>query len=103
MSPRKSDQLPAPELGNAVPASAAVGAAAVPEHHDAVSHGRPWWSWAKANAWVPVAIVLLIPLGHLVEGDAFSRYAQRIITLVGYNIILAVSLQLINGVSGQFS
>jgi ABC-type branched-subunit amino acid transport system permease subunit len=103
MSPRKSDQLPAPELGNPAPASAAVGSAAVPEHHDAVSHGRPWWSWTKANAWLPVAILLLIPLGHLVEGDAFSRYAQRIITLVGYNIILAVSLQLINGVSGQFS
>jgi branched-chain amino acid transport system permease protein len=103
MSPRKSDQLPAPELGNPPPASAAVGSAAVPEHHDPTSHGRPAWASARANLWVPIAIALLIPLAAFVQGDTLSRYSQRIITLVGYNIILAVSLQLINGVSGQFS
>src|SRR3954471_20793438 len=103
MSPRKSDQLPAPELGNPPPASAAAGAVAPPEHHDPTSHGRPGWASARANLWVPIAIALLIPLAAFVQGDTLSRYRQRILTLVGSHIILAVSLQLINGVSGQFS
>src|SRR3954471_5612605 len=103
MSPRKSDQLPAPELGNPPPASAAAGAVAPPEHHDPTSHGRPGWASARANLWVPIAIALLIPLAAFVQGDTLSRYRQRILTLVGSHIILAVSLQLINGYSGQFS
>ncbi|HEY7117000.1 MAG TPA: branched-chain amino acid ABC transporter permease [Tepidisphaeraceae bacterium] len=57
----------------------------------------------KANAWVPLAIVLLVPLAAFVESDVVGRYNARIVTLIGYNVILAVSLQLINGVSGQFS
>src|SRR4051812_31823034 len=38
-----------------------------------------------------------------VEGKFVGAYNQRIVMLIGFNIILAVSLQLINGFSGQFS
>ena len=41
--------------------------------------------------------------GELVEGLAVPRYPLRIVTLAGINIILAVSLNLINGFTGQFS
>jgi ABC-type branched-subunit amino acid transport system permease subunit len=104
MSQRKSDQLPAPEGGNAPPASAALATTpGAPEHHDPSTHGRPGWSAAKANLWVPLAILALLPIAALVESQAVGRYNARIVTLIGYNVILAVSLQLINGVSGQFS
>jgi branched-chain amino acid transport system permease protein len=48
-------------------------------------------------------------LAGLVNGDllggalAAPRYPLRVITLAGINIILAVSLNLINGITGQFS
>src|SRR5947209_3118444 len=56
-----------------------------------------------ANLPIPVVLLLLIPLSRIVEGHAFGLYNQRIVMLIGFNIILAVSLQLINGFSGQFS
>jgi hypothetical protein len=103
MSQRKSDQLPAPAAGNPPPATAAAGAPA-PERHDPITHGRPGWSSIKANLWVPLAILLLLPLVSLVQSKAAAEYnIPRLVTLIGYNVILAVSLQLINGVSGQFS
>ena len=41
--------------------------------------------------------------GELVPGFAAPRYPLRIATLAGINIILAVSLNLVNGFTGQFS
>jgi branched-chain amino acid transport system permease protein len=41
--------------------------------------------------------------GELIPALAVPRYPLRIITLAGINIILAVSLNLINGFTGQFS
>lgn len=72
---------------------------------------RPWREALVSNAPVPIAILLLWPLSYLVEGGGqgpFSMsligdYSQRIVMLIGFGIILAVSLQLINGFSGQFS
>src|SRR5687768_10302237 len=61
-----------------------------------------WWDSLKSNAPLPLVLLLLIPLGRFVEGP-LGAYNQRIVMLVGVNIILAVSLQLINGFSGQFS
>jgi ABC-type branched-subunit amino acid transport system permease subunit len=60
------------------------------------------WAFLKANVLLVIAILVLIPLGKLVE-DQLDPYFARVVTLIGYNVILAVSLQLINGVSGQFS
>jgi branched-chain amino acid transport system permease protein len=63
---------------------------------------RPWRDMLLAN--VPVAFVLLamIPLGQVLD-ENLDPYYLRIVMLIGFNIILAVSLQLINGFSGQFS
>jgi ABC-type branched-subunit amino acid transport system permease subunit len=41
-------------------------------------------------------------LGGWVDSDV-EPYKRRMVMLVGFNVILAVSLQLINGFSGQFS
>src|SRR4030095_4776124 len=57
----------------------------------------------KSNGPLPLLLLLLIPIGMLVESRGFGAYNQRILMLVGFNVVLAVSLQLINGFSGQFS
>ena len=41
--------------------------------------------------------------GSLIEGVSISPYYLQILSLAGINIILAVSLNLINGFTGQFS
>src|SRR5205814_3364070 len=48
-------------------------------------------------------ILAMLALGSVVESRSFGAYNQRVVMLIGFNIILAVSLQLINGFSGQFS
>ena len=62
-----------------------------------------WRSALLSNAPLPVLVALLIPIGWAVGSRAFGLYNERIVMLIGFNIILAVSLQLINGFSGQFS
>ena len=61
-----------------------------------------WWDTLKSNAPIPVVIALLALLTPAVEQREFAYYG-RMLMLVGFNVILAVSLQLINGFSGQFS
>ena len=48
------------------------------------------------------AILALFGLSAVLEG-ALIEYVQRIMLLAGINVILAVSLNLINGTTGQFS
>ena len=62
-----------------------------------------WRTTLLSNAPLPFWSPLLFPLGWAVESRAFGLYNERIVMLIGFNIILAVSLQLINGFSGQFS
>jgi branched-chain amino acid transport system permease protein len=57
----------------------------------------------KVNGPLPLVLLALIPLGWLIESRAFGHYNSRIVMLVGFNVILAIGLQLINGFSGQFS
>lgn len=68
---------------------------------DAIASG--WRTTLLSNAPLPVLVALLVPLGWAVGSRAFGLYNERIVMLIGFNIILAVSLQLINGFSGQFS
>jgi branched-chain amino acid transport system permease protein len=56
---------------------------------------RKWLFW-------PIAIAVLIGL-QLTLRDFIGAYNYQIVVLVGINIILAVSLNLINGYTGQFS
>src|SRR5687767_3904409 len=75
--------------------------------HDTAADAPPrraaWWSTLKSNGPLPVLLLLLIPLASLIESREFGAYNQRIVMLIGFNVVLAVSLQLINGFSGQFS
>ncbi len=60
-------------------------------------------SWA-ISFWPALALIALWPLGHFVQDPAYcDPYFARIICLIGLNISLAVSLQIVNGISGQFS
>lgn len=74
---------------------------------------NPWLAPLRANWWIPLALLALIPLGWWVEGGwmagengplkAVDPFWARIAILLGINLTLAVSLQLINGIAGQFS
>jgi branched-chain amino acid transport system permease protein len=58
-----------------------------------------------AAAGVVAALLLLNGLfaGTLVSGVSLSPYLLQVLSLAGINIVLAVSLNLINGFTGQFS
>lgn len=62
-----------------------------------------WRQTLTSNFPLPLALIAVLLLGLFVESPAFGAYYQRMVMLIGFNIILAVSLQLINGFSGQFS
>src|SRR5581483_8941589 len=62
-----------------------------------------WADTLKANLPLPIVFLAIWGLSFVVESDAIGAYNQRVVMLIGFNIILAVSLQLINGFSGQFS
>src|SRR5215213_1864531 len=71
--------------------------------HDALPPRAAWWSVLKSNGALPLILLLLVPLGYFIESKSFGAYNQRIVMLIGINVVLAVSLQLINGFSGQFA
>ena len=63
-----------------------------------------WRDALFSNAPLPLLLLAMWPLGYFIERSGYvDSYYGRIVTLIGYNVILAVSLQLINGFSGQFS
>lgn len=63
--------------------------------------------WLRAlldNGLVLLAIAAMVPLGRLVDNpEIVDPYRANVIMRIGIAITLAVSLQLINGISGQFS
>jgi len=63
---------------------------------------RDWVQLARRNAWTLVALLALWPLGAALE-QWLNPYYLQIVVYIGINVILAVSLNLINGVTGQFS
>ncbi|RYZ02837.1 MAG: branched-chain amino acid ABC transporter permease [Myxococcales bacterium] len=52
---------------------------------------------------VVLAIVALLYVIGMALSEGLVEYGQRIVLLAGINVILAVSLNLINGTTGQFS
>src|SRR6185369_2047106 len=56
----------------------------------------------RANAWPLAVLIALWPLGLVLE-RALNPYILQILIYIGINVILAVSLNLINGITGQFS
>src|SRR5687768_12829619 len=91
MSSRKSDIIDyrLPTTGDVLPA---------PQRR-----ADPWWQFLLFNGSVPLLILAIWGISFLVESDFVGGYNRRIVMLIGFNIILAVSLQMINGYSGQFS
>jgi branched-chain amino acid transport system permease protein len=65
----------------------------------------PWLLALRANILIPFVVAAMWLVGRWIEHDPehVDEYTARIIMLIGISIILAVSLQLINGIAGQFS
>ena len=63
----------------------------------------PWLRCLLSNGGLIVAVILVCLIGLAVESSGFNRYYYRVLMLIGFNIVLAVGLQMINGFSGQFS
>ncbi|HEV8431876.1 MAG TPA: branched-chain amino acid ABC transporter permease [Thermoanaerobaculia bacterium] len=63
----------------------------------------PWW--LRDIAGLAIAIVVLLAVGYGLDRIPIGgmAYYKRVIVLMGINIILAVSLNIINGHAGQFS
>src|SRR3954471_21087910 len=99
MSSKRSDSLALPAV--AQPPSAVAFFESQPGA--AVPHSTGWLDTLRANALIPVALIGIALLGRYVIEPGINLYYQRVVMLIGFNIILAVSLQLINGFSGQFS
>ncbi len=65
-------------------------------------HRRPFLPAWVVNVALVLLIVCLWPMNTLFEARLDS-YFLLVLTLIGLNIILATSLNLINGITGQFS
>src|SRR3954454_3465795 len=96
MSSRRSDNLD-------LPATAAVLARPRAMFSYAPPRAGGWLNTLIANGPLPLLVLVVIAMGFVVERRGFGAYYQRMVMLVGFNVVLAVSLQLINGFSGQFS
>ena len=60
--------------------------------------------FSKLNiAWIIFTAVILSVLTFLVTGNVINAYYQSTLYTIGINIILAISLNLIIGITGQFS
>ena len=66
----------------------------------APQHAAPNWLLRVLGA---VAMLATLAGAQWVLRQQFNPYITQVIALVGVNIILAVSLNLINGITGQFS
>jgi branched-chain amino acid transport system permease protein len=62
----------------------------------------PGWSTWGVNLAIVAIIAILWPLGKLLDNQ-LDPYWLSIVILAGINVTLATSLNLINGVTGQFS
>ncbi|HET6248566.1 MAG TPA: branched-chain amino acid ABC transporter permease [Tepidisphaeraceae bacterium] len=66
---------------------------------------RSWWAGTLAgNGRIVAVIAVAAWLGYMMEGpDSWAGAQSRMFMLMAIGVIMAVSLQLINGVCGQFS
>ncbi len=68
-----------------------------------MSLSAAWMRVLLSNWWLPL-LVLLLPAARFIENeDKVSSYHVDVLLRIGTVIVAAVSLQLINGISGQFS
>src|SRR5580704_7975216 len=57
----------------------------------------------KRTVMIPVAVAVVFLILNQAFDSVFNAYFQTLIIYSGINIILAVSLNLVNGFTGQFS
>src|SRR4051812_32066636 len=69
------------------------------QHSHVIRPRLPVW---VINLLVTALIVALYPLNGALE-RYMDEYYLRIVILIGLNVMLATSLNLINGITGQFS
>jgi branched-chain amino acid transport system permease protein len=75
-----------------------------PTFEERVRALTPPWSQAAASALGPVAGVLAVAAAfQFAVGPALPPYHAKVLTDVGIAVVLAVSLNLVNGIAGQFS
>src|SRR5713226_8618478 len=62
-------------------------------------------SWLRDALWLALFVAVLIGLAYGLEAIPIAgiAYYNRILVIMGINITLAVSLNIINGHAGQFS
>lgn len=63
----------------------------------------PAWSVAPRVAWPVLAGVAIAALAHFVVGANIGGFTSKVMLVAGINVILAVSLTVVNGFTGQFS
>lgn len=62
------------------------------------------WLWVLAGNWWLPALLLLFPLARYIEDpEKVTTYHFDVLMRIGIAIVAAMGLQLINGISGQFS
>lgn len=65
---------------------------------------RPTWGEVSLRGGLPILASLAIPLLlHFVVGPTLGAYPAKLMVDVGIAIVLAVSLNIVNGFTGQFS
>ena len=85
------------------PGAAAAGDAVAGLSARTERHRRPAWQAALGSAW-PLAVGLAIAFAmQMVVAPAVGDYYGRMLVDVGIAIVLAVSLNIVNGYGGQFS
>src|SRR5688572_20206958 len=71
----------------------------MPETDHIIRPRLPVW---LINVGISLLILALYPV-HYLTSEYTDPYFLRVIVLIGINIILATSLNLVNGITGQFS
>lgn len=82
-----------------------------PAIHPPIEHpeNRRLLAPIKSNFWIPLVLAAFILLAPVIEagqpllGLKIDNFWRQIIIVTGINLTLAISLQLINGIAGQFS
>ena len=65
--------------------------------------GTAWWAFPLRVAWPLLAAIAAAAVTQFIIAPHLGAYAQNLVVNVGIAIILAVSLNVVNGFTGQFS
>ncbi len=63
----------------------------------------PAWRGAFNGAWPVLVAVAVGLIAYVAVGPMLGSFASKIMLVIGINVILAVSLTIVNGFTGQFS